>query len=271
MIITAILLFILLSALWWFDYSRKTITFELSSMLKTDMSQKRHPSVESGINMLLPYETNIYECRDMPSEKMAYSADYVDQKKSFDMHIVKNGYNITEGHSGQLKVKTLYEFYYHLGREPWVSTICESGFNAGHSAFQWLAATKSTTKLFSFDMCSHAYTKPMADYIKTTFPERFHLTCGDSRKMLPLAANYLKHKCDLVIVDGGHSYDVAMADMINFYELANPSHHLLVVDDVPGLPEVMKAWRELRTNKVVREMFACRASDTRGLTVGVYN
>ena len=38
-------------------------------------------------------------------------------------------------------------------------------------------------------------------------------------------------KCDLLSVDGGHSYGVALADVAHMHNLANPTFNSVLVDD----------------------------------------
>lgn len=38
-------------------------------------------------------------------------------------------------------------------------------------------------------------------------------------------------KCDLISVDGGHTYDVALKDLENMHLLANPDFNVVTVDD----------------------------------------
>ena len=227
-------------------------------------------AVESALQMLLPVNTGTYSCSDVPALYSTYSEQYTRQRENFDNYVKKVSKKIIEGHSGQAEMAAQYKFYHKISQEPWVDVICETGFNAGHSAFQWLASTANTTKLFSFDMCEYEFVKPMAEYITATFPGRFSLTCGDSTKTLPLMTNLI-NKCDLVIVDGGHSYDVAKADLVNFKTLANPDHHIVVLDDNPGLPSVTQAWNDAKALNMVTEIFTCSAAEKRGFSVGLYN
>jgi len=60
-----------------------------------------------------------------------------------------------------------------------------------------------------------------------------NLTWGDSRLTIPAFAEaHPDIKCDIVMVDGGHSASVAKADLMNFAKMAAPGH-LLVIDDTP--------------------------------------
>ena len=139
--------------------------------------------------------------------------------------------NDVEGHTALHEEQTAV--YYILASKPFVKTVCETGFNAGHSTLVWLSA-KNHTKVYSFDIGMHPYSKPMMQYLKTKYPGRLTATWGDSKKTLPVF--YTKHpdvKCDVVVVDGGHSTDVASADFDNFRKMT--SHmNAVILDDYPS-------------------------------------
>lgn len=101
----------------------------------------------------------------------------------------------------------------------------EVGFNAGHSAAIALA-TFPRVVVRSFDICSHAYSRPNFDHLVGLFgAPRLSLSCGDSRLTLPRAAAAVaagavagfrdsekegssSNLADLVRVDGGHHFEV---------------------------------------------------------------
>lgn len=113
-------------------------------------------------------------------------------------------------------------------------TVCETGFNYGTSSYAFLCSTEA--KVFSWDLGHHAYVEPASDMISREFPERHHLEMGDSRVTLKKAADATDRgplrarHCDVVYVDGGHSQEIAAADIANFALLSRPGA-LLVVDD----------------------------------------
>jgi hypothetical protein len=61
---------------------------------------------------------------------------------------------------------------------------------------------------------------------------------------------YPEKKCDLLFIDGGHSYEVAKADIENFKALATEDS-LVIMDDTDA-PDVRVAWGEA-TQGVVKE------------------
>ena len=161
-------------------------------------------------------------------------------------------------------------FHWLAGR-PWVNTICETGFNAGHGTLQWLTGSDHA-HVYSFDIGSHYYTHPMADYLNSTFPGRFHLTFGDSLKTVPrFAAIHPEVKCDIILVDGGHSHSVAIGDLRNFRKLVNLERNVLVLDDI-NMPPVTTAWNEAQADGLTVQRFTCsdQGRRKRSYVVGYY-
>ena len=181
-----------------------------------------------------------------------------------------------EGFSGQSLSQVV--FYLLLARQPWVKQVCEIGFNAGHSALFWLAASHKTN-LLSFDIGLHAYSKVMADYISSAYPGRFKIIWGSSTESVPKFVKEEQNSgstiaCDVIVVDGGHDYEVAIADLRNMRAFARSSRHLLVIDDTPCMASWCvgpgKAWQAMRN--VVKPLLGCtNYPDTdRGFSVGYY-
>ena len=271
MICIVLLILLILVSLSTLYTDSKHITTSCQKCESCNVKMENTPE-KSTLKLLLSKNSHVYNCATSPVKLLSYPPSYVELKKKFEDFIVAHKFKSgMEGNSGQETVETQYKFYHKISQEPWVKTICETGFNGGHSAFQWLASTPKETKLHSFDICQHAYTPPMVAYLNATFPGRLNVTCGDSTKTLPLVTG-LDNMCNLVIVDGGHSYDVAMADLKNFKRMANMDNHILIIDDVPNIGAVKKAWNKALADGMVREIFVC-ASPTaaRAFTVGVYN
>mmetsp|Transcript_41934 Transcript_41934/g.115658 ORF Transcript_41934/g.115658 Transcript_41934/m.115658 type:complete len:574 (-) Transcript_41934:54-1775(-) len=130
-----------------------------------------------------------------------------------------------------------------LASHPAVETICEIGFNGGHGTLRWLHSSKA--KVYSFDLGEHDYSRPAASWLQARFPGRLTVTWGDSVETLPeFHARHPDVECDLVFVDGGHSYEVALADLKNFAAMANPRRHRILMDDT-HLSGPDGAWRTL--------------------------
>jgi len=134
--------------------------------------------------------------------------------------------------------------------------LCVTGFNAGHSSFNYLTARRDI-HVNSFDIGSHAYTRPMISYLQRKFPGRLNVTLGDSRTTL---LQYLQSTrpltCDMILVDGGHSVEVALADIRNFALLTSQSHNVMIVDDMHETT-VVAAWKIALRSGIVQEIFHC--------------
>ena len=131
-----------------------------------------------------------------------------------------------------------------------------TGFNAGHSSFNYLTARRDI-HVHSFDIGSHAYTRLMISYLQRKFPGRLNVTLGDSRTTL---LQYLQSTtpliCDMILVDGGHSVEVALADISNFALLASQPHNVMIVDDTI-LPAIVTAWKIALRSGIVQEIVSC--------------
>ena len=136
---------------------------------------------------LNPDRTDCLTLFDKPKlDEDFYSPNYLEHRRQLGATLKRitdtekrkgNKRNVLEGHSGLYRYQS--RLYHWLAGRPWVNTICETGFNAGHGTLQWLTGSDHA-HVYSFDIGSHYYTRPMADYLNRTFPGRLHITFGDS-------------------------------------------------------------------------------------------
>lgn len=188
--------------------------------------------LSSGADVGLP--SNREDVHLTRSSSVNYSqGDLQQELQSLQQHLDSLGYPIAEGYVRDdnpyiAKEAAIYDQWANSLN---LSTICETGFNAGHSALRFLAQSKAT--VYEFDLCEHPYSQPAAAYLDGKYPGRLHLTCGDSRTTLPaFRASYPDIRCDLIIVDGGHSFEVATSDLSNLAKMAS-ENALVSVDDTP--------------------------------------
>lgn len=106
--------------------------------------------------------------------------------------------------------------------------VLEVGFNFGYSASLILDAAPGA-KLTSIDLAEHDYTKPSADILRTIYGERLKNVWGDSREVMAALA-FSKRTFDFVVIDGGHSYDIASSDITLGLEMLDTGG-IMVVDD----------------------------------------
>ena len=170
-----------------------------------------------------------------------------------------------------------YLTYIKLAEAPFVRTICETGFNAGHSALAWLAANPRT-HVYSFDLGEHDYARHMADYLSQMYPGRLNVTWGDSTRTLPEFHERLPHvKCDILVIDGGHMNAVCQSDFDAFYRMASVDN-IVVLDNYPDvrlkwMTDLGNVWERAKRRGQLFEIFACTflPSDPHGFSVGRYH
>jgi len=152
-----------------------------------------------------------------------------------------------------------YKAYNRLASEPFIKVICETGFNAGHSTYGWLTSNPKT-HVYSFDIGKHNYSKPIADYIASLFPGRFHITWGDSSETLPeFHRLHPDIKCDLIIIDGLHTYSASRDDFYNFMKMAS-SNNILIMDNYPQgccLHTLGAVWESAKRKGELFEIYRC--------------
>ena len=162
-----------------------------------------------------------------------------------------------------------------INQTQFIRTVCEVGFSAGHSSLAWLTGN-TNTHVYSFDANLRKWSFPMAKYIEKTFPGRFNITWGDSKKTIPaFTKEHPGFTCDLIWIDGGHEYPEIKADLRNLRALANRKRHYLLIDDLPVRDDVLgttRAWKEELEAAQVEEFYKCVSPrhKTRGFTLGRY-
>lgn len=135
-------------------------------------------------------------------------------------------------YQGGMEIERL--LYYSVARNKCIKTICEIGFNTGHSALLWLLANPTAT-IVEFDLFRYPYNflgeKFLFDHHELN-ASRMSIHKGDSK--IEVNAFFQKNpnfKCDLLSVDGSHDYGDALEDVSNMMKLANPEWNVLLVDD----------------------------------------
>jgi hypothetical protein len=127
--------------------------------------------------------------------------------------------------------------------KPGMDTVCEIGFNNGASTLMWLIS--GAKKVLSFDIGIHGYTSHAVDWLSQRFPGRFQVIMGDSQYTVSsFHQMFPNEKCDLIFVDGGHMYENAIKDLMNFKPMIRGPNHILLMDDISE-PEVARAWYEM--------------------------
>ena len=230
---------------------------------------------EDWIDFVRELPQNITSCGELfPKER--YSEHFLRKQELFNQKVAEE-IRITKDYEGNVgRYKGQARFYHHLANMGFVRNVCEIGFNLGHSAFLWIAGNQKTM-LYSFDIVVHKYVRGMVAHFKAEYQDRFNIIYGDSTITVPA---FLKQKpyvkCDVLVVDGGHDYWLAKADLENMRHLANPERNIVIFDDFPSkdgnFNEVLgKAWAEMKAEGKIKELLSCMAGRSRhGFSVGHY-
>ena len=138
-------------------------------------------------------------------------------------------------------------FLTDLARTSSARNVAEIGFNAGFSSFALLSADPAV-QVTSFDLVEHEYVTMAKEFMDREFPGRHTLVPGDSRETVPRFAEQGQNiPFDLIFIDGGHTYEVAAADIRNMRACAD-ENTLVVFDDLlphkPWGPGPVRAWAE---------------------------
>ena len=180
-----------------------------------------------------------------------------------------------EGYSQQIpgQVATLRRLV--AERRP--TRILEIGFNAGHSADMFLAAAPAA-HLLSFDLGRHPAVAVGKGFIDARYPGRHTLVVGDSTASVPaFTALVADVRFEVLFIDGGHTEEVARADIANCRRLA-AADAIVAVDDTVFTPAweqpytvgPTQAWLEAVQSGVVVELGREEYAVGRGMVWGRY-
>ena len=129
----------------------------------------------------------------------------------------------------------------------------EIGFNNGHSA-DTVLANNPTIKVTSFDIGNNDSLQAYK-LLKQEYGDRLTVIWGDSRITVP---ETMPLGCDMFFIDGGHTYDVAMADILNVRRHLQPNS-TFIMDDVHCTPAYCVypdlAWKHILESGMVGEIY----------------
>lgn len=133
-------------------------------------------------------------------------------------------------------------------RQPNITHYCEVGMNGGHSVVAMMLANPKVNA-HVFDLMRWNYSQPVKSLLSATFRSRFELHEGYSYMTLPPYVQRASVKCDLLLVDGGHTAGAARRDLQLLRQVAAPGA-LIVVDDINADPG--QALARLQSQKMLR-------------------
>lgn len=149
-----------------------------------------------------------------------------------DQYLNYFGFQLSSLHSekneGYMTHEQQKQFNDFLARHVHIKSVLEIGLNGGHSAENFFQNCKNLEKFLSFDICMHKYTPVAVEYLARKYKEKFAFIEGDSSLTLPEYAKNSKEKFDLIYIDGNHSYDNCIKDILNCQNFATESTILLI-------------------------------------------
>ena len=126
--------------------------------------------------------------------------------------------------------KDQLHIYFALASLPCVRTFCETGFNAGHSSTAFLAA-KPKAYVQIFTQPELAWSLTAQQFWASKFPGQHSFRLGDSSRSVPLwrMGTGDARRCHMIHVDGAHTYEGALSDILNLAPRASPDFNLLLM------------------------------------------
>jgi hypothetical protein len=103
--------------------------------------------------------------------------------------------------------------------------ILEVGLNGGHSMAIFFLANPDL-KVLSFDICEHKYVKDIATY----FGNKYDFNFIEGNSLITLKEYDDNTKYDIIHIDGGHSQECVVNDLINCRRFAH-TNTLMIFDD----------------------------------------
>jgi hypothetical protein len=152
------------------------------------------------------------------------------------------------GHTGQAgdELSAFAKVLLLRPRSAW-RTICEIGFNAGHSAAFWLHNTDA--HLMEFDIATLPYSRGSRAFIESLYHGRSTFFIGDSKQTM---ARYMQAvragtqpACDLWFVDGAHHGSRVEPDLRHALGSSAPNAWLLADDCTRRFRPVLKGYTQL--------------------------
>ena len=199
-------------------------------------------------------EHHFHQCNEELTKRVdnALLLLYMDHARHMAEHLVSMGFDLRLAEGGSMYFLNLLRAKQKVSSNNNIQTICETGFNLGHSSLLWLTANRKA-KVYSFDLGEHKYVVPAANYISRHYPDRFQLFLGDSRDTLPNFFSKNNVACDMFFVDGGHVDHVPQLDMFWAVTMLNKTNEnaKILVDDL-HLKDVKAIWSNMIKGKLIK-------------------
>ena len=203
-----------------------------SELLKTDLSHQKKFTLLVIQNRSNAHTTMYQQLAAL----MKNISDHAIMAANNDRTIFKNISHIGEVPNEMMDFATAATI-------PGVKTICEVGFNAGHSTAVFLLSNP-LSQFISFDLGLLVWSAAQVNYISSLFPNRLTYVKGNSQvKVKEYAAANPSVKCDLWSIDGDHGRGAEL-DFKGAVLMSARRSLVLADDHTTNFPAVKEIWNE---------------------------
>ncbi|ESO00861.1 hypothetical protein HELRODRAFT_175356 [Helobdella robusta] len=259
------------------NWNRVAICLTLFFLVYVIYRRRCRSSSKFDENSIFIPENSKFTCDDLfegnSFGKFNFSAKYFEDLPAFREETKKHG-TVGDEHLVMFLSEQL-ALHYLAGKKVFKS-VCETGFNYGHSSFNFITA-RPDSKILSFDIGLHSHTLEIMAYFKKTYLGRFTGIIGDSRFTLPkFVTDHPDYKCNLFFLDGSNTYEVVLSDLKSFSKISD-EENIIIFDGYPtkdnsSVETLGKAWEQAKSDEVIAELMRCRKGRdaTKGFSIGKF-
>jgi len=233
------------------SYACIIVTLFLLFVISRDPAPVRVPSHDPTlVSLMLKVQRDIAKAKDKTERHdLLQLAKYVMTDVAERARPNIDWLNI--GHTGQYPKQN--EYYIDVKNKNEVKQVCEVGFNAGHSAVNFLLGYPQAD-LLVFDLGELPWFSACSSFVQEVFGKRFQMVQGDSVAALPAFAQRNPDiKCDIVSIDGGHAGEIPELDLKNVLQYYVTKDTVILMDD-ETMPDIKRAIQTALSDGVVRKV-----------------
>lgn len=229
----------------------------------------------------LPFVPRDFACDEMhwkAGRNFTYPEGYLDHADAYKSALELN--NLVEQAASNEQSWLIQD----LAQLPFVRTVCETGFHAGHHAFHFLTANQDLV-VHSFENLERFnFTLDMSDFMIIEFPDRFFAYTGDpATESIP---KFIRERgntteCDVIFIDSADRKETLRNHFRLFRRLASRREHIVIMNAHPknvikNRNDADALWEEMKAEKSIKEHFRCYfdqrdiSANQMGLLVGSF-
>jgi len=238
---------------------------QLYSLMGADFKPLPKPTPKTAV--YLPFLPKTHECESMfekAGHQFKYSEFYWEHSDAY------KGALSMAGIMKEANVDEVSWIFHEIGMMPFVETVCETGFRAGHYSFHWLTAKPDIT-VHSFESKQFNFTEAIATFMTAEFPDRFYFYLGATSKTLRAFKRQNNDtKCDLIYLDSDHKNQQEIdEDFVNLSAIKVPDKNLIVTLSYDhGEVDMAAEWSKRVKSGEILEHFSCTFNPSNATTIG---